>query len=79
MTPTERKHFEQMYVALTRITHYQSVERMRRSSGRDWGLEFTETLEYAYENVLGEAKMGLKGVRRSKPENALSIASAPSS
>lgn len=55
---------ERMYVALQRIAAYQSVSRLRRSSNKDWGMDFEEALEMAYENVLQEAKNGLKGIRK---------------
>ena len=59
-----------MYAALRRITKYQTVPQLQRSAGKDYGLEFTEALEYAYENVIQEAKNGIKGVRlpRNKSE-----------
>lgn len=52
-----------MYNALKRITRYQSPDRLRRRSLPDFGLDYPEALEYAYENVIGEAKAGIKGVR----------------
>lgn len=56
---------EQLYFdALKRISLYQSVERLRRSSQKDWGLEFSEALEMAYENVIEEAKQSVRGKRR---------------
>jgi hypothetical protein len=58
-----------MYAALKRITKYQTVPQLQRTAGKDYGLEFNEALEYAYENVIQEAKNGIKGVRlpRKKP------------
>lgn len=59
------KHYAQMYAALARIKAYQSIARLRSHSARDWGLvDPNEAIEYAYENVLQEAKSGLRGVRR---------------
>lgn len=55
-----------MYNALKRITQYQSPERLRRTSQKQLGLEYEEALEYAYENVIADAKHGLKGVRLPK-------------
>jgi hypothetical protein len=46
-------------VSLKRISSYQSVDKMRRDSEKDWGLPFEEALEMAYENVITEAKNGL--------------------
>ncbi len=69
-TPAVRKlsklerDYARMFLALSRIKRYQSAAYMRRHSEGDWGLNYQETLEYAYENVQGEARNGLKGVRR---------------
>lgn len=61
------KHYAQMYVALNRIRSYQTVERLRRHSARDWGLDnHHEAIEMAYENVLHEAKIGLRRVPKPK-------------
>lgn len=53
-----------LYAALKRIAQYQSPEYLHRHSSRDWGLDDgSEAIEMAYENVLGEAKHAIKGVR----------------
>ena len=57
------RDFGQMYIALQRIKKYDTPERMRRESEKDWGLQFDECIEMAYENIQQEAKNGLKGVR----------------
>jgi hypothetical protein len=57
---------QRYYDALKRITQYQTVERMQRDSEKDWGLEFTEALSYAYENVKDDAARAIKGRRRPK-------------
>lgn len=54
------------YDALKRITQYQSVERLQRSSEKDWGCGYPEALEYAYENVVEDARRAIKGKRRPK-------------
>lgn len=58
-TPLEIKLFD----ALKRIAAYDPPERIRRNSERDYGLDADEAIEYAYENVIGEAKHATKGVR----------------
>lgn len=58
-TPLEIK----LYDTLKRITQYQSPDRMRKSSRKDWGLDFEEVLEMAYENLQSEAKRAIHGVR----------------
>jgi hypothetical protein len=59
------KHYAQMYNALQRIRHYQSVHRLKNHSEKDWGLDNGhEAVEMAYENVLDEARIGLRNVRK---------------
>lgn len=59
-----------LYGALKRITQYQSPERLRKNSWKDWGLDDgNEALEYAYENVLSEAKNAIRGVRLPKAKS----------
>lgn len=62
----QEESFLRMYAALKRITQYQSPERLRRSSRKEWGLDYEEALEGSYENVIQEAKDGIKGVRLPK-------------
>lgn len=62
------KHYARMYEALKRIKAYQSPEHLKRFSQKEWGLDdASEAIEMAYENVIHEAKIGLRGVRRPKP------------
>lgn len=59
------KHYAQMFAALQRIKAYQSPERLKKRAWSDWGLDDKgEAVEMAYENVLQEARSGLKGVRK---------------
>lgn len=60
--------YARMYVALQRIKRYQSPARLRRDSQKQYGLPYEEALEYAYENIQGEAKHGLSNVRKPKVE-----------
>ncbi len=57
------KQCEQMYAALKRITSYQTPQQLRRNADKEYGLDYEEALEMAYENVLAEAKAGLRGIR----------------
>jgi hypothetical protein len=59
----DRKHFEQMRYALLRIKSYSTPKQLRKDS-QIYGLDYEEALEMAYENVLQEAKAGLKGIRK---------------
>ncbi len=60
----KRANEQRYYDALRRITQYQSVERLRKHSEKDWGLNFEEALESAYENVIDDARRAVKGRRR---------------
>lgn len=62
ITPLELR----LYAALKRIASYQSPERMRRSSQKDWGVDYEECLEMAYENLQQEARSATKGLRVSR-------------
>lgn len=62
--------YARMYIALRRISAYQSPERLRRSSEKEWGLSADEAIEAAYENVIQEAKDGLRGIYKPKPKSA---------
>ena len=53
-----------MYTALRRIAAFETPERMAKISMKQWGLPPDEALEAAYENVLGEAKIALREVRK---------------
>lgn len=52
------------YDALKRIASYQSPTQMRRGAEKQYGLDYEEALEMAYENVLEEAKAAVRGKRR---------------
>lgn len=54
------------YDALKRITEYATVEQLRRGAEKDYGLPFEEALEYAFENIKGEAEAAVRGRRRPK-------------
>ena len=54
------------YDALKRITRFQTVEQIRRNAEKQYGLEPVEALEYAYENVIQEARDAIRGKRRPK-------------
>ena len=58
------------YDALKRIASYDSVERLRKRAEKDYGLSAEEAIEYAYENVKGEAERAIKGKRRPKAPKA---------
>lgn len=53
----------QMRHALQRIKAYMPPAKLRKQCQKEYGLEGDEALEMAYENVLAEAKAGLKGIK----------------
>ncbi|MDR6389156.1 hypothetical protein [Paraburkholderia phenoliruptrix] len=59
-----------LYTALKRITCYDPPSKLRRRAERDYGLSGDEAIEYAYENVLEEARAGIKGIRLPKAKPA---------
>jgi hypothetical protein len=61
-----KENEQRYYDALKRITLYQSVERLRRSSEKEWGVGYPEALEMAYENIKSDAERAIRGKRRPK-------------
>ena len=65
MSKTTQSNEQRYFDALKRIAAYQPPARLLNRSLEDWGLEDgCEALEYAYENVLQEAKQAVKNRRR---------------
>lgn len=66
----ERSNELRYFDALKRIAAYETPDQLRRGASREkpeWGIGFEEALEYAYENVLDEARRATKGRRRPQP------------
>jgi hypothetical protein len=63
ITQKQKENYNKMLNALKTITKYQSPEKLRKDSKKDWGLDFEEAIEYAYDNIQGEAKIASKGIR----------------
>jgi hypothetical protein len=59
-------HEQRYFDALKRITVYMTFEQLRRRSEKLYGLKYEEALEYAYENVIEEARRAIRGARRPK-------------
>lgn len=66
--------FNKMHEALRKIAAYQSPEKLKKDSEKDWGLEYEEAMEMAYENMQSEAKSAIKGVR---PINKFAVILTP--
>lgn len=64
MTPKQVEQFNRMRDTLIRIAReYQTPDQLRRNADRDYGLDFSEAIEMAYENIQGEARAAVRGVR----------------
>lgn len=59
---------------LKRITKYQSSDVLQRRSQKDYGLDYSEALEFAYDNVRQEAMDAIRGKRRPVPKQRKSVA-----
>ena len=55
MTTREAQRFEKLATAIRRIASYQTSGQLKRSAERQYGLDVAEALEYAYDNIRGEA------------------------
>lgn len=63
ITENQAKQFNHMLMRLRRIANgYQTPAQLRRSHDKDWGTNYEECLEMAYENLQSEAKDGARGV-----------------
>ena len=60
--------------ALHRIRSYMTPEQLRKRCDREYGLQYEEALEMAYENVIGEAASALKGMRRLRRRDRIAVA-----
>jgi hypothetical protein len=56
---------QRLYDALKTISQFDSPERVMAGS-EAMGLDPSEALEMAYDNVLAEAKSAIRGIRRPK-------------
>lgn len=60
----------EMFRALHDIAHYDSPERLQRTSEKRYGLDYAEALEMAYENVISEAREALKRLPRQRRKSS---------
>ena len=72
-TPLEQK----LLITLRRIANgYQTAAQLLRSGEKEYGIDGSEALEYAYENIQQEAKNAIRNVRLPAKK---SVPAAPSS
>lgn len=60
------KKLQKIYDTLKQISKFQTLEQLQRNSEKQYGLEYNEVLEMAYENIINGAKLTIKGIRRPK-------------
>lgn len=64
ITQKQAAQFNTMLQTLKRISKgYQTSVQLRRESEGDYGLDFEEALEMAYDNLQSEASRASKGVK----------------
>lgn len=63
MTPKQKEQFNSMHAALKRIARYETPAKLHRNAEREYGLDVSEAIEMAYENIQCEARSAVKGVR----------------
>lgn len=69
MKKDKQLQFNKMLTTLKKISkRYESPERLRRNSEKEYGLEYEEALEMAYDNIQTEATICIKGIRPIKLE-----------
>jgi hypothetical protein len=74
ITEVQRKQFNAMREALIKISKkYQSSRQLQKNCEKEYGLEYTETLEMAYENIQNEAKNAVKGVKKIANKIAINV------
>lgn len=64
MTAKQRQQYNRMIDALRRISAYQTLQQLQKNSCNDYGIEYYEHLEMAYENIQEEARNVVKGMRK---------------
>ena len=63
ITKKQAANYNRMLVTLRSISkEYQTPQQIRKNSEKEYGLDFDEAIEYAYENIQETAKQGCKGI-----------------
>lgn len=64
ITEKQRLQFNRMLTVLKNIAKgYQTPDQLKRNCDKQYGLEYEETLEMAYENIQSDAASGSKGIK----------------
>lgn len=62
ITEKKARQYNTMLTGLQTIRSYDSIEKIRRESKGDYGLEYVTALEMSYENVINDARHTAKGL-----------------
>lgn len=69
MTPKQARQFNNMLRVLRKIAKvYQTPAQLRKNSHQQYGLDYEEALEMAYENLQSEAALASKSIQEIKPQ-----------
>lgn len=60
-----------LYDALQAIAWYSPPAKLKKNSWGEYGCDGPDAVEMAYENVLEEAKLGIKGIRKPSRDDRL--------
>lgn len=64
ITKKQADQFNRMRETLIQISkNYSTPTQLRKESRGEWGLDFEEAIEMAYENIQGEAKSAVANVK----------------
>jgi hypothetical protein len=63
----QQKEINELHQALTRIASYDTPDEIRQDAADEYGLDYEEALEMAYENIIQEAKSMLGKYPPNKP------------
>ncbi len=66
MTAKQKYDYNSMRAALITIISYQTPDKLRKNSEKEYGLNYYEALEMSYENIQEEARSGLRNTRQIK-------------
>ncbi len=63
MTTKQKANYNKMLKVLKKIARgYQTSNQIKRDCGSQYGLDYEEALEMAYDNIQNEARIAVKGI-----------------
>lgn len=71
MTTKQLVQYNRMVAALVTIHKlYQTPAQLKKNSQKQYGIDYVEALEMAYENIQNDAKFAVKGIKIIQPKPA---------